>query len=225
MDVTSMAMLVLLFFSYSFMGWSLEVGCKLVELKRFVNRGFLIGPYCPIYGFGCLGITILLQKYSHDPLALFIMSMVMCSILEYVTSYLLEKLFHARWWDYSRRKYNINGRVCLETMVPFGLLGLGIMYFVNPMLVQFYTRFSETTLFVLAIVFLVLFLADIILSFSIMFKLKIQNIPVGKDSTEEITKYVRDVLANRSFFTRRLMKAFPNMKVKNSFMKKREEEK
>jgi len=66
-------------------------------------------------------ITILLQKYSNDPIALFALGMIICAILEYFISYLLEKIFKARWWDYSTKKFNINGRVCLETMIPFGL--------------------------------------------------------------------------------------------------------
>ena len=78
---------ILLFFIYSFLGWCLEVGCKLVSDHKFVNRGFLIGPYCPIYGHGALIMTILLHKYLNDPVTLFIMIILVCSILEYFTSY------------------------------------------------------------------------------------------------------------------------------------------
>ena len=140
MTIEKLSLLFLLFITYSFIGWCMEVGCKLVELKKFINRGFLIGPYCPIYGWGCILIIILLNKYTNDPLVLFIMAIVICSILEYFTSYFMEKLFKARWWDYSRRKFNINGRICLETMIPFGLLGCLIMYFVNPFFVSIYSK-------------------------------------------------------------------------------------
>jgi len=99
----------LYFIIYSFMGWMMEVICKLFELKRFVNRGFLIGSICPIYGYGVLGIILLVGRNTTDLLSVFLKSILVCSILEYFTSYLMEKLFHARWWDYSRRKYNING--------------------------------------------------------------------------------------------------------------------
>ena len=112
----------LLFMTYAFLGWLMEVTLGLIQSKKFVNRGFLIGPYCPIYGFGGLLITFLLQKYVNDPIVLFFMALIICGILEYVTSYLMEKIFHARWWDYSNKKYNINGRVCLDTIIPFGLL-------------------------------------------------------------------------------------------------------
>lgn len=109
----------LLFFIYSVMGWILEITCKFIEYKKFANRGFLIGPYCPIYGFGALFITLFLGRYSNDIIALFVMTILICGVLEYFTSYIMEKIFKLRWWDYSRRKYNINGRICLDTLIPF----------------------------------------------------------------------------------------------------------
>ena len=71
----------------------MEVTCKLIQYKRFINRGFLIGPYCPIYGYGALLITILLHKYTNDPIVLFIMAIVVCGTLEYLTSYFMEKIY------------------------------------------------------------------------------------------------------------------------------------
>ena len=86
----------LLFMSYAFLGWCMEVICKLFQYKRFINRGFLIGPYCPIYGWGALAITILLKRYTYDVIVLFVMSVIICSFIEYFTSYFMEKKFHAR---------------------------------------------------------------------------------------------------------------------------------
>ena len=115
----------LLFFFCSMLGWLMEVTCKLFQFHRFINRGFLIGPYCPIYGFGAVFVTLLLSGFSDHPIAVFLLAMLVCGTLEYVTSYVMEKLFHARWWDYSQRKFNLNGRVCANTLIPFGLLGAG----------------------------------------------------------------------------------------------------
>lgn len=213
MTIEKLSLLFLLFITYSFIGWCMEVGCKLVELKKFINRGFLIGPYCPIYGWGCILIIILLNKYTNDPLVLFIMAIVICSILEYFTSYFMEKLFKARWWDYSRRKFNINGRICLETMIPFGLLGCLIMYFVNPFFVSVYSKIPSNILIIISSVLFTIFLTDNIISYTIMFKMKIPKIKISKDNTEEITEYVRSILAKRSFLYKRLMKAYPNMKI------------
>ena len=96
----------LLFIIYAFLGWVMEVTAKLIQYKRFINRGFLVGPYCPIYGFGAVLITILLERYLYDPVILFVMAIVTCATLEYLTSWIMEKLFKARWWDYSNRKFN-----------------------------------------------------------------------------------------------------------------------
>ena len=122
----------LLFLIYSFVGWCMEVGLKLVERKKFVNRGFLLGPYCPIYGYGAILITLLLNDFKSKPVILFLMAILICGILEYLTSFFMEKIFHLRWWDYSKKKFNINGRICLDTIVPFGILGTVIMYVTNP---------------------------------------------------------------------------------------------
>ena len=115
----------LYFIIYSFLGWTMEVICKLVELKKFVNRGFLIGPICPIYGYGVLAIVLIIGSFKGDLLAVFLKSILVCSILEYLTSYLMEKIFKARWWDYSNKKFNLNGRICLETKIPKGIIEIG----------------------------------------------------------------------------------------------------
>ena len=108
----------ILFIIYAMIGWFIEIINGLIQTKKFVNRGFLIGPYCPIYGVGGILITLLLSKYYDDPIVLFFMGIAVCGILEYLTSYIMEKFFKARWWDYSKRKFNINGRICLETIIP-----------------------------------------------------------------------------------------------------------
>ena len=121
-----------LFFIYAFIGWLMEVCFTFITDHKLVNRGFLIGPLCPIYGHGCLLILLFLKKFADEPITLFFMAMLICSLLEYFTGYLLEKIFKARWWDYSNRKFNINGRICLETLIPFGILGLLIVLIINP---------------------------------------------------------------------------------------------
>lgn len=209
----------LLFMMYSTLGWIMEVTCKLFEKKKFINRGFLIGPYCPIYGFGCLGMIILLKKYLNDPLALFVMATVICSILEYATSYIMEKLFNARWWDYKNKKYNINGRVCLETMLPFGILGCLVMYFINPFFTTILNHIPSTILNIIAIILLLIFIVDNIVSFNIISNFKTSF--KYEDNTEEITKKVKDILFKKSILNRRLIHAFPNIEEKIKKIKER----
>lgn len=203
----------LLFLIYSVCGWVLEVLGKLIEKKKFINRGFLIGPYCPIYGFGALAITFLLKKYTDDTITLFIMAILVCGILEYITSYLMEKIFKARWWDYSQKKFNINGRVCLDTIIPFGLLGLFIMYVSNPFFLGILNKLPSTLLTILSSVLFVSFIVDNILSFNIISTVRTTTKGLYKelDNTEEITKKVKEILLSKSILHKRLINAFPKL--------------
>lgn len=208
----------LLFLLYSFMGWLMEVILTLFKEHKFVDRGFLIGPYCPIYGAGCLLIIILLDKYKSSPVALFFMAIVICSILEYLTSYVMEKLFHARWWDYSDKKFNLNGRICLETMVPFGILGCLITYLINPFYVRILSSIPNIWLNIITIILLVIFLADNIVSFNVVTSLKNEIKKAERDQTEEITKKIREILGKKSILHKRLVKAFPNLKTSRELL-------
>ena len=221
----SIEIYILLFFTYAILGWLMEVGCKLVETKKFINRGFLIGPYCPIYGWGAIIITLLLNKYLADPIALFIIAIVICSIIEYATSYFMEKIFHARWWDYSRRKYNINGRICLETMIPFGILGVLIMYFANPFFTGIYEKIPEIALTVICSFLVIVFLIDNIISSHIISTIKFEGIKAEKDNTKEITEKVKQILQSKSFLHKRLINAFPDIKNIRGKLKLKIEEK
>lgn len=216
----------LLFMIYSVAGWIMEVTCKSFEAKKFINRGFMIGPYCPIYGWGAIFITILLKRYISDWIVLFFMSMITCGVLEYLTSYVMEKLFHARWWDYSKRKYNINGRICLETLVPFGLLGLTIMYITNPIILNGLKNIPDNILNVIAIVLFVIFTIDGIVSLKVVSNVRTTSTKLNKeaktmDNTEEITAKVKEILRNKSALNRRLINAYPNLQ---TILKKKKEE-
>ena len=203
MDIRQIETYFMIFLFYSILGWIMESVGSIFNKKvgKFVNRGFLIGPYCPVYGFGVLLITLLLQKYAEDFLVLFIMSFVLCGFLEYFTSFIMEKIFHARWWDYSSKKYNINGRICLETLLPFGIVGSIILRYVNPIYLNFISKIPDNVLHWLSGVLFLLILIDAIISFFIISNLRkvsstIENKP--KDNTEEISKMVREVTEKMS---------------------------
>ena len=210
----SFKQLFILFMIYSFLGWVQEVIRGTVIDKKVINRGFFIGPYCPIYGFGAIFMIIFLTKYINDPLTLFFMSIFLFSSLEYITSYLMEKLFKARWWDYSRYKFNINGRICLETMIPFGIAGMLAMYFVNPF---FFRCLENTPDAVLTIIFIILadiLLIDIIISYIVMNNIKGTIKKVKKDNTEEITIKVKELIMQKNYLKKRIIKAFPRLKIR-----------
>lgn len=204
----SIGIIFVLFLFYSFLGWCMEMVVCYFSTKKWVNRGFLIGPICPIYGWGCLLIILLLNRYLNDPLVLFVMAMLICSLLEYFTSYLMEKLFKARWWDYTHKKYNINGRICLDNIVAFGLLGLLLSYCIHPLIMSFISKLSLNIINIVAIVLCVIYLVDNIISFKVINSFKGVAKSIKKDSTEEITKKVREILSNRGRLYRRLVSAF-----------------
>ena len=124
--------LFLLFVVYSTIGWICEViYCGSIE-KRFINRGFLHGPWCPVYGFGGLLVIGLLEPFKNNIFILYSAAFVITGILEYLTGWLLESLFNTKWWDYSERKFNIKGRVCLQNLLLFAAAGSIAVLFVHP---------------------------------------------------------------------------------------------
>ena len=205
-----------IFILYSILGWLLEVIIVSSKKRKITARGFLIGPWCPIYGFGALFITLLLKKYYDDPIVLFIMSFLMGTILEYITSYLMEKLFHARWWDYSDHKFHINGRVSLTTSLGFGLLGLILVYILNPFFLRIIKNISSIIFSIIMIIILIIFLTDIIVSYKIISNIKITKDTNLKDITDQYTETVKQILKNKSIFNRRLLNAFPHLKFINN---------
>ena len=211
----SIATYFLYFIIISICGWIMEVTLQLIQKHKFADRGFLIGPYCPIYGCGGLLITLCLTGLEEHPVALFSMAILICGILEYATSYIMEKLFHARWWDYSENKYNINGRVCLETIIPFGILGLILIYLVNPFIFDNLSKVPENILNIIAIAVLVLFIADNLVSLKVISNVRSATTKFDKenpkDNTEEISQKVKEFLKDKSILNRRLVNAFPKL--------------
>lgn len=184
---------ILIFFVYAFAGWILESigGIFNPKVKKFVNRGFMIGPYCPVYGVGVVLVSLLLKKYVNDIPALFCLSILICGTIEYSTGYMMEKLFNARWWDYSKNKFNINGRVCLETLLPFGIAATFIINKINPVLIENFEKLPNVALNIIVGILSIAFIIDFIISFRIILSFK-GEINSKKDNTEEIVEKVKD---------------------------------
>lgn len=204
----SLAIYFVLFVIYSFCGWLLETTFCFYKTKKLVNRGFLIGPVCPIYGLGSVGIIFFFSRYEKDIVTLFVMAAVLCTILEYLTSYIMEKLFKARWWDYSNKKFNVNGRVCGENTIAFGILAILMIKFVNPFVLNLLDKLSRVQVNSIAIVLAVLLFTDFVMSYKIISGFKKTAKSIRKDSTEEITKKVREILIERGGLYKRLVSAF-----------------
>ena len=202
--------LILLFFIYSFIGWLFEVFLALIKEHKYINRGFLIGPIVPIWGTGALLITLIL-KSTDGIFNLVVSSAFIGSFLEYVVNYVMEKLFRARWWDYSHLPFNINGRIWLGSSILFGIGGACVVLFLNPIFFNLLDIFDSNLLFYISIICLTVLFIDLAISCNIIKRLKLSANTLKKDYTEEVSKMVKAVLKEKSRSFNRLIKAFPDV--------------
>ena len=156
----------LLLMIYSVLGWCSEmIYCSAGQRKLCEKRGFLNGPICPIYGHGALVVLLCLDGGCKNPLLTFLLGAVLTTLVEYVTSYAMEKLFHMRWWDYSQYKFHLNGRVCLLNSTLFGLASVFLCHFANPPIALWLTDLLASGAAVpLSLILLAVYLTDIVLS-------------------------------------------------------------
>ena len=155
---------ILFFFTFSFVGWFYEVMIHIVKDGEFVNRGTMYGPWLPIYGVGGVAILFFLKRFRKNGLQMFIASILLCGILEYTGSWLLETFKHLKYWDYSGYFFNIQGRVCLEGLIVFGLGGCCFTYIVGPILDNFYNKYDIRVRKIIAYTLLFIFSIDFIIS-------------------------------------------------------------
>ena len=149
-----------LFFIYSFLGWCTEVIYVGLNQGKFINRGFLNGPYCSIYGFGVLFVVFLLNPIKNNLLLLFVGSVILTTSLELITGWLLDIIFHQRWWDYSNVPFNIKGYVCLKFAVIWGLGCLFVVKFVHPNVLMLVQHMDNIVCYILLFIIMVVFIAD-----------------------------------------------------------------
>ena len=206
--------LILLFFAYAIAGWCMEVCMKYCKYHRFINRGFLTGPWLPIYGFGALLITLGVDAISgveHSVGTTFLISFLLCGTVEYAASWIMEKRFHARWWDYSRKPMNLNGRVWIGNLILFGLAGVGVDNLANPLLLKLFNGISLRVRMVIAVTLLVLIAADYVVTHFVLKLIKTGVETSEADNTEEISKEVRLLLSDRNYFYKRFADAYPEV--------------
>ena len=133
---------VLLLIIYSFLGWIVECTYCVLGTGVWINRGFLYGPFIPIYGFGAVLVLGAINYLPNNIFIIFLGSIIITSILEYLTSYLMELFFHTRWWDYSELPFNLNGRICLLNSLLFGVAFVVVYYLINPQIMKLLNQFS-----------------------------------------------------------------------------------
>lgn len=158
----SLYQVIWFFFIYAFAGWCGEVVFKSIRTGKFVNRGFLNGPICPIYGFGAVAVILILHPIQNNLPLLFVGSVIVTSILELVTGYILKVLFHTQWWDYSDKKFNIGGYICLQFSLLWGIACVALIKIIQPLISDFVNLIPNILGIILLIIFGVLILSDLV---------------------------------------------------------------
>ena len=234
-------MIFLFFLLYSFIGWVCETIWCSVGSRKWVNRGFLNGPLCPVYGFGAMAVLYLLRPFTENLFTLFLAAMVITSVLEYFTGWLLERLFHLKLWDYTGYFCNINGRVCLRNSILFGLMGVALVWLIHPWLKDVLLLIPVSLLIGLSWGLLAVLAADLWLTVRSALQLRDrvaelhraveelrersedhrlalqQHLEERREQLEGRVAQQREQLnrqlmsAREKYFQRRLIKAFPNM--------------
>lgn len=226
------------FFFYGFAGWCAEVAFAAVRQRKFVNRGFLNGPICPIYGIGVSLIITLLDGCKDQMIILYLVSTVLVTLLEWVTGVLLEKMFHHRWWDYSEMPLNIGGYVCPLFSAVWGIACVIVVRFLHPLIARCIAWIPKWIGVTFLILFCVTLFADIYVTVNGIFKLNrrlermediakdlrklsdqigeniYQNMMEGREKQEklkEMKEKYRVLLEKPSRINRRLLRAFPKL--------------
>ncbi len=212
-----MIYLFLKFIIYSFIGYIAEViYCSFIQ-KKFVNRGFLFGPLCPIYGIGAILMINSLSNLKESPVLVFFLGMIITSCLEYYTSYIFEKIFNNKWWDYSEKPDNINGRICLSNSILFGVGGLVVIYLLEPIINNF-LNIINPNINIIFIIILIVFIIDVLFSIIIAYNLRNKLIVAEELKVEKLMMIPNLFIKNHQkqfnrikIKTNRLIKNYPNL--------------
>lgn len=216
---------ILGFFLFAFVGWAGECLFARVVQKKWVNRGFLLGPICPIYGAGAMSMILILLPIQNrlNIFSLFIVGAIICSILEYVTSYVMEKLWNLRWWDYTG-KFNLNGRICLSASIVWGILCVFLIKIIAPIIFRLFHRIPDTVRIVLCVIFICIFISDFVNTVvrAAMLSHNIKTLSQLSQKLHEATESNREELQKKwndlqestkqKHFFKRINKAFPSIR-------------
>lgn len=187
--------LLWLFCIYAFFGWCVEVAYHAINCGKFINRGFLNGPYCPIYGIGMIIVVQFLFPLRENLIILFLGSLLLTSLLEFITGFLLEKIFHNKWWDYSNLPFNIKGYVCLKFSIYWGLAGTFVIDLVHPVIYNFVSWIHKLPGTILLIVFMLTFVTDSVITVMTILKFN-KHIRILDETARKIHNFSDEIGEN-----------------------------
>lgn len=194
---------VALFFIYAFLGWCIEVAFVAVTVGKVVNRGFLNGPICPIYGIGMVGMLTLLTPLQENLLFLFVGAIIVCTTLELFVGWILDKLFHMRWWDYSDKPFNLEGYICLEFSLMWGIGALVMVRLVHPAIFKVVCNLPVIPVVVVLVILTVAFVVDAIVTLMTVVGMtrNLGQLEKVADKLNEIGEQLKDVVGNSAIAT------------------------
>lgn len=195
----TIAQWLLFFYIYCFFGWCIESTWVSVHQKRFVNRGFLRGTWIPIYGFGAMAMLLAAVPAGGNWFWMFISGMFFASVLEYITGACMEKIFKVRYWDYSDKKFNLNGHICLGTSIAWGLLTIALTQFIHQPMERLVTEVPQFWSNLVAAVLSILFAADVAVSTkaALDFRRVLVALSTAREKAQELAAEVRDNMGGR----------------------------
>lgn len=181
--------IIIYFITYSFLGWVMESIFRSISERKIINTGFLKGPFCPIYGVGAIIMLLFLKRFSDNLIVLFIVSVVVLTIWEYLVGVLLEKLFHTKYWDYSNNKFNFQGRICLMNSIFWGILGIVFVKYIHPFIENLLNKIDMQILIFVYVILGIVMLVDAIVSV-----VKIKNIKATLEKIEKLNSEIKEKL-------------------------------
>lgn len=200
------------FVIYSFLGWVMESIVRSIAEKKLINTGFLAGPMCPIYGIGAMIMLLFLDRFENNIPLLFIVSIVVLTIWEYLVGVLLETIFKTKYWDYSDQKFNFQGRVCLTNSICWGILGVLFVKGIHPAIIKLLEKVNIHVLHYAIFIIAIVAIVDMIVSV-----IKVKNIKVTLEKIEELNKEIKEKLKEVKKLTKETEEASKKLeKGKNS---------
>lgn len=212
--------IIFYFIIYSFLGWCLESIYKTIIFKKPTNSGFLYGPFCPMYGIGAI-LMVWAGQLSSNPIVIFIMAFLIFSVWEYLVAVIIEKLFKTRYWDYSYLKFNLQGRVCLKNSFYWGILGIILIYVIQPVINKLTEFIPHDILIYVDIILMIAILVDTVITiFRIMFiDKKIRQVfEIGEAIKEKILELKNIDLKEKTHIDN-IQKLISDLKVKQDVLK------
>lgn len=162
----------MIFYIYCFLGWCFESTYVSIKSKKWVNRGFMKGPFLPIYGVGAVIILFSTVPAMSNPFLVYVLSVISATVLEYCTGIVMEKLFKVRYWDYSKNFLNYKGYICLKSSITWGFMGILITYIVNEPVARFIDSLSNVIILIVVVILTVFFVVDFVQSFKAAYNLR-----------------------------------------------------